>query len=96
MSSSDWQEIIGVIGVFILVISVVTVGIWQLAATWRAKAQLAREKEYRSIADRAVLVQEGMERQLTEITGQLGQTRGQLVSMQERLESLERILKDVE
>jgi phage shock protein A len=96
MSSSDWQEIIGVIGAFALVIGVVTVGIWQLAATWRAKAQLAREKEYRSIADRAVLVQEGMERQLIEIAGQLTQARGQLDLMQERLDSLERILKEVE
>ncbi|WP_406300108.1 hypothetical protein OG948_33700 [Embleya sp. NBC_00888] len=96
MSSSDWQEIIGVIGVFALVTSVITVGIWQLAATWRAKAQLARESEYRSIADRAVLVQEGTERQLTAITDQLKQTKGQLETVHERLESVERILKEVE
>lgn len=89
MSSSDWQEIIGVIGVFALIISVITVTIWQLAATWRAKAKLAREKEYRTIADRAVLVQEGMERQLSEVSAQL-------TEMQRRLESLERVLKEVE
>ncbi|MFI1382429.1 hypothetical protein [Embleya sp. NPDC020886] len=96
MSSSDWQEVIGVIGVFALVTSVITVGIWQLAATWRAKAQLAREGEYRSIADRAVLAQEGTERQLTAITDQLTQARGQLETVQDRLESVERILKEVE
>ncbi|CAL9327154.1 hypothetical protein [Streptomyces sp. SudanB182_2057] len=89
MSSSDWQEIIGTIGVFALITVVIAVGIWQLAATWRAKAQLAREKEYRTIADRAVLVQEGMERQLAEINGQLTEMRG-------RLESLERVLSEVE
>jgi hypothetical protein len=89
MSSSDWQEIIGTIGVFALVIGVITVTIWQLAATWRAKAQLAREKEYRTIADRAVLAQEGMERQLAEVNGQLTEIRA-------RLESLERVLSEVE
>jgi hypothetical protein len=73
----------------ITVITVITVSIWQLASTWRAKAQLAREKEYRTIADRAVLVQEDTGRELTEISGRL-------VEMQTRLESVERILKEVE
>jgi hypothetical protein len=85
MSSSDWQEIIGTIGFFALISLV----IWQLAATWRARSQLAREKEYRTIADRSVLVQEGTERQLTEISGRL-------TEMQARLKSLERVLKEVE
>ena len=85
MSSSDWQEIIGTIGAF----AVITVIIWQLFSTWRARAQLAREKEYRAMADRAVLVQEGTERQLTEITKRLADIHG-------RLESLELVLKEVE
>lgn len=85
MSTNDWQEIVGVIGVFALIIVI----IWQLAATWRAKAQLSREKEYRTIADRSVLVQEGTERQLVEISGRL-------TEMQSRLKSLERVLKEVE
>ncbi len=89
MSSNDWQELLGVIGVFVLLTSVATVSIWQFAATSRAKALLARESEYRSLADKAVVVQEGTERRLTEITGQL-------VEVQTRLKSLELILKDVE
>ncbi|MCM3925812.1 hypothetical protein ND748_29585 [Frankia sp. AiPs1] len=89
MSPYDWQEIIGVIGVFTLVTSVVIVSIWQVAATWRAKASLAREKEYRTIADRAVLFQEGTERQLAELGGRLAE-------MQTRLRSVEGILKEVE
>jgi hypothetical protein len=89
MKATGWQEIIGVIGVFVLIISVVTMSIWQLAATWRAKAVLAREHEYRAIADKAVLVQESTERQLAEMTGRLAE-------VQTRLQSVERILKDVE
>ena len=85
MSANDWQEIVGVIGVFALIIVI----IWQLAATWRAKAQLAREKEYRTIADRSVLVQEGTERQLAEISERL-------TEIQSRLKSLERVLTEVD
>ena len=82
MSDTDWQEVIGTIGIFILVTSVIVVSIWQVAATARARAVLAREKEYRQLADRAVVVQEATERQLGE--------------MQARLTSVERLLKDVE
>jgi hypothetical protein len=67
MSAQDWTQVVGTIGVFALVISVVIVGIWQLAATLRARATLAREREYRTLADRSALVQESTERQLAEI-----------------------------
>ena len=71
MSAWDLQEVIGVIGFFVLVIAVATLVIWQFGAAWRAKAVLAQEHEYRSIADRAILVQESTERQLAEIGGRL-------------------------
>jgi hypothetical protein len=89
MSAQDWSQVVGTIGVFALVISVVIVGIWQLAATLRARATLAREREYRTLADRSALVQESTERQLAEIGGRLAE-------MQTRLQSVERVLKDVE
>jgi hypothetical protein len=89
MSAQDWTQVVGTIGVFALVISVVIVGIWQLAATLRARATLAREREYRTLADRSALVQESTERQLAEIGGRLAE-------MQTRLQSVERVLKDVE
>ena len=89
MSAQDWSQVVGTIGVFALVISVVIVGIWQLAATLRARATLAREREYRTLADRSALVQESTERQLAEIGGRLAE-------MQTRLQSVERVLKEVE
>jgi hypothetical protein len=89
MSAQDWTQVVGTIGVFALVISVVIVGIWQLAATLRARATLAREREYRTLAERSALVQESTERQLAEIGGRLAE-------MQTRLQSVERVLKDVE
>lgn len=89
MSPYGWQEIIGVVGVFVLIITVTTVGIWQLAATWRAKAALARESEYKLLAERSVAAQESSERRLSE----LGE---RVAEMQVRIQSVERILKEVE
>lgn len=89
MNSNDWTEIVGAIGVFVLLTAVVTLAIWQFGATWRARAVLARDTQYRAIADKSALVQESTERQLAEIGGRLAE-------MQSRLQSMERILKDVE
>ena len=82
MTTVRWQEVIGVIGVFVLLTSVITVSIWQFAATRRAKAVLARETEWRVIAERSVRSQEDAGKELAAI--------------RIRLDGLERILKDVE
>jgi hypothetical protein len=63
----QWQEIIATIGVFVLLTTVITVAVWQLAVTRRAKATLTREHEYRLLAERAVASQENAERRLAEI-----------------------------
>ena len=88
MSASDWQEIIGTIGLFVLVAAVLVTSICQFASTVRAKAALAGEKHRRGAAENAVLVQESTESQLADIGGRLAE-------MQTRLQSFERILKDV-
>lgn len=82
MNWHQWQEIIGVIGIFVLITVVLTVLIVQLAATWRAKAKLAREDEYRALAEKAVRSQEETERRLADV--------------QERLRSIEHVLKEVD
>ena len=89
MNWHQWQEVIAVIGVFVLLTAVVTVSIWQFAATWRAKAALAREHEYRALLDRAVTAQENSERRLAELDGRLA-------DVQSRVHSVELILKEVE
>ncbi|KQZ16547.1 MULTISPECIES: hypothetical protein [Streptomyces] len=82
MNETDWQEVFGVIGAFTLVTVVITVIIWQFGANWRAKAVLAREEEYRKLAEQSLEAQQ--------------QTERQLAGIQTRMESLERILKEVE
>jgi type II secretory pathway component PulL len=86
---TDWMEVAGAIGLFLLVTTVITVTIWQLAATWRAKAALGREEVYRKLAEDAVRAQESVDRKLSEVDEKLR-------TMDARLATLERILKDVE
>ena len=89
MTGQDWTEVVGAVGIFTLVTTVITVTIVQLATTWRAKAALAREAEYRKLAEVAVQTQEATERRLSGLDERFGQ-------MQDRLASIERILKQVE
>ncbi len=89
MKGQDWTEIIGAIGVFVLVITVITVSIVQFASTTRAKAVLAREAEYRKVAEAAAQTQEATGRRLADLDERFGQ-------MQTRLASIEQILKQVE
>lgn len=89
MSGQDWTEVIGTIGLFTLIITVISVTLVQLGATWRAKATVAREAEYRKLAEAAVQAQETTERRLAGLDEQVGQ-------VQTRLASIERVLKQVE
>jgi hypothetical protein len=89
MRETDWTEVVGAIGLFTLIISVVTLTIWQVAVSWRAKAALSREDEYRQLAEAAVRTQQNTERLLAEALERLSH-------MQTRLDSFERILTEVE
>jgi hypothetical protein len=89
MSGQDLTEVVGTVGLFALVIAVVTTVIVQVARTFRARAVLAREGEFRKLAETAMQTQQGIERQLTGITGRLA-------AMESRMDSLEHVLRTVE
>lgn len=89
MSGNDWAEVVGAVGIFAFITTVITVIIVQVAITIRAKAALAREDEYRKLAERAIQLQETTEKRLAALDEQAGQTQSRLVS-------IERILKQVE
>jgi phage shock protein A len=89
VTGQDWTEVVGAIGLFTLVITVVTVTIVQVSTTVRAKATLAREAEYRKLAESAIETQQAIERQLAELKEHSGR-------VQDRLASIERILTQVE
>ncbi|WP_405612468.1 hypothetical protein [Streptomyces sp. NBC_01508] len=85
----DWQEVIGAIGLFAVLLIVVTLTLWHFTAGRRAREIRAGENEYRQLAAQAVEGQRRMEEQLAD----LGR---RLTDVQTRTGSLERILKDVE
>jgi TolA-binding protein len=89
MGIRGWQEVVGVIGIFVLLTCVITVAIWQVAASVRAKANIAREAAYQSLAERAVTAQESVDKQLAD-------ARTQITELQTRLTEMERILSQVE
>ncbi|MEV5574329.1 hypothetical protein AB0L06_30210 [Spirillospora sp. NPDC052269] len=89
MDGHDLAEVAGAIGIFAFVTTVVTVIIVQLGATVRARAALAREAEFRRIAETSLATQREIEKQLTESARSLGE-------MQKRMDALEKILLTVE
>ncbi|MFI5959852.1 hypothetical protein [Cryptosporangium sp. NPDC051539] len=89
MDGHDLAEVVGAIGIFTFITIVVTVTIWQLFATWRAKAALTREDEYRELAAQAVAGQKASNKHLADLSGQLSDLRG-------RMTKLEQVLTEVE
>jgi hypothetical protein len=89
MSGQDWTQVVGAVGLFTLVTVVISVTIVQLATTARAKAKLAREAEYRKLAETVAETQLIITRQLTELGVRAEQSHQQL-------SAIERILTQVE
>lgn len=89
MNDHEWQEVIGAVGLFALLLIVVTLPLWHFTVGRRARRSKADEDEYRRLAAQAVEGQRRTETQLAD----LGR---QLTDLQTRTGSLERILKDVE
>ncbi|MBQ0984635.1 hypothetical protein KBZ10_08920 [Streptomyces sp. F63] len=89
MNSRGWQEVIGAVGIFGMVIVIVTIVVWNMAATWRARAILARDYEYRTLAEKSTRSQDAIEQKLTEIDEHLADLRT-------RVQSVERVLKEIE
>jgi hypothetical protein len=85
MNGHALAESIGAAGLF----TVLTVAIWQITATVRAKMLSPREGKYQKLAETSAAIQEHTDLQLREITLVLE-------DMRVRLASLERILKEVE
>lgn len=78
---------------FVLVLAtlgvvLLTVVIWQLFVTWRARAALAREDEYRKLAERSIATQEQIAQELARAVEGLSDVRGRVTEM-------ERMLKEV-
>lgn len=89
MDGHELAEVIGAVGIFGLLTTVITVTIIQIGANWRAKMSVAREREYRRLAEDGVAAQQRTERRLDELADRL-------VDIQTRVTAIERVLKEVE
>ena len=90
-----------VVAIVVLLVSILialgmVVGSWQLSASRKARLALTRDEEYRRLADEyrriaemAVTAQEHTDLKLGDLTVRMDEVRDQL-------ESVQRILKDVE
>ncbi|MFF0450491.1 hypothetical protein ACFYT4_29595 [Streptomyces sp. NPDC004609] len=86
MNEQAWQEIIGTIGLFCLVIIVVTLTVRYFTAGRGARA---RDETLKQLAEQVTAGQQRTERQLAELTERVTDLQG-------RTGALEKILKDVE
>lgn len=89
VAQTTWSDI-GIPLVFLVLVGVVvTVLIWQIFATSRAKSSVAREEAYRALAEESAQAHQRTAAALEELTGELRSVRA-------RADELERILKTVE
>lgn len=89
VAQTTWSDI-GIPLVFLILVGiVVTVLIWQIFATSRAKSSVAREEAYRSLAEEATQAHQRTAAALEALTGELRSVRA-------RADELQRILKTVE
>ncbi len=89
MSGHAWAEVAGAVGIFALITVVSSVTIVQVATTLRARAALAREAEYRRLAETSTETGAATERRLAALDEHLADLRT-------RLGSIERTLRQVE
>jgi hypothetical protein len=81
--------IVAMIGVFVATTVIVTVIVWQIFATSRARMSVAREEGYRKLAEQSA---EAIQR----VTAQLDRQATQVADIHTRTAELERLLKEVE
>lgn len=85
----NYSEALMPLAILTLGAALLVVIIWQVFATWRAKAALTREREYQKLAEAATSAQQAIERRLDEMSSQLA-------VMHDRLAATERLLREVE
>lgn len=89
MNGHSLAEVVGAACALLGMSAVICIAIWQLAATRRAKVMVLREHEYRNLAERVADVMEESEKQLADLNSRLAKVQSQV-------DSMEKLLKDIE
>jgi len=88
-SSSDWTEVVGAVGIFALLITLIIVVLTQVGAAMRARMTLSREAEYRKLAEQVTAGQESISQQLAEVSGHLTELKARIGRIETVLEQVE-------
>lgn len=89
MDGHSLAEVVGAACALIGITTVISIAIWQLAATRRAKVTVIREQEYRKLAERMTEAIEGGNAQLADLNSRLAKVQSQV-------DSMEKLLRDIE
>ncbi|MFB7645992.1 hypothetical protein ACFC0S_33975 [Streptomyces sp. NPDC056084] len=89
MTFYDPDTLVWTLGSLVLIVPVLIVAIRQSGATARAKAKLAREREYQRLTELALNTQELTDQKLSEIAVQLAEIRASVTSVERSLKEIE-------
>ncbi|MFJ1843787.1 hypothetical protein [Streptomyces sp. NPDC088146] len=89
MTFYDPDALVWTLGSLVLIVPVLIVAIRQSGATSRAKAKLAREREYQRLTELALNTQELTDQKLGEIVVQLAEIRASVTSVERSLKEIE-------
>lgn len=84
----SWADVVFLLGGFTVILAAVAFVIWQIFATYRARAAIAREQAYQKLAESSARTQERIAEDLTKATRELEDLRT-------RMASVERMLREV-
>lgn len=79
---NDYSEMGAAIAGILMMTTVITVLIWQIFGTWRARMAVSREEAYRQLAEKAITLQRRIAEDLTDV--------------QTRMTAIERLMREVE
>jgi hypothetical protein len=89
VSPYDWQEVIGTIGMFVLLITVVLSLIWRSALLKRTRLQHAHEDRFLELAERSNELQARTAEQLQTLNARLARLETSNASIEETLKVVE-------
>ena len=84
-----WGSVIFIVSVTVAVIAMLTVVLWQVFRTWQARlasqVALARDEDYRALAEQSTTVQKRMAGEQERMAGDLGELRNRIASIEKLL-----------
>lgn len=89
VSPYDWQEVIGTVGMFVLLITIVLTLLWRKAFLKKAEMQIALDDRYKKLAERADEHQAAIAEQLAALNERVARLEASNASIEETLKVVE-------